>query len=343
MFEARSEAKEFIADTREEAAAEACRFFGCEESELELFALNPNDVNGLGGRAVLVAQPQGAGARRARRAPEGDGDRERGRGRERRPRERDRESDSGRGRGRDRDRDRDRGRDRDRDRDRGRGGRDRQSDREGRRPQREERRFGDEEQEASERDEPATPEPDGSPREATTSEATSDLAEVSEFVRGVIERLDPGPFQIAERSEEDLLVVHLSGPGIDRLVGQETRVLEAVKLLAVQTALRAGEGSAPRIVLEVEGDEERRSEYLSSIADRAARRARSTGRSIALEAMNSKDRRAIHVALRDVEDIATMSIGGGRYRQVVVVPSDAPEWDEARAYEEAATQDEVDA
>ena len=44
--------------------------------------------------------------------------------------------------------------------------------------------------------------------------------------------------------------------------------------------------------------------------------------------------------LRDTADIATMSIGSGRYRQVLVVPEGAPEYEEARrAAEQAATQE----
>jgi spoIIIJ-associated protein len=46
--------------------------------------------------------------------------------------------------------------------------------------------------------------------------------------------------------------------------------------------------------------------------------------------MNGHDRRVIHVALRDSQEVATMSMGEGRYRQVVVVPKGAPEYEEAR-------------
>jgi predicted RNA-binding protein Jag len=45
--------------------------------------------------------------------------------------------------------------------------------------------------------------------------------------------------------------------------------------------------------------------------------------------MNSRDRRIVHVALRDRDQVATMSIGSGRYRQVLVVPEGAAEYDEA--------------
>ena len=83
-------------------------------------------------------------------------------------------------------------------------------------------------------------------------------------------------------------------------------------------------------MLEVEGDTESRESLLARLAEKGAKRARETGRAVALDPMNGKDRRIIHIALRDERDIATMSIGEGRYRQVVVVPEGAPEYDQAR-------------
>jgi hypothetical protein len=62
---------------------------------------------------------------------------------------------------------------------------------------------------------------------------------------------------------------------------------------------------------------------------------------VALDPMNPKDRRAIHVALRGTPGIATMSIGSGRYRQVLVVPEGAPEYDEARRTADQANAQEA--
>jgi predicted RNA-binding protein Jag len=45
--------------------------------------------------------------------------------------------------------------------------------------------------------------------------------------------------------------------------------------------------------------------------------------------MNGRDRRSIHIHVREVDGVATMSIGEGRYRQVLIVPEGAPEYDEA--------------
>ena len=96
------------------------------------------------------------------------------------------------------------------------------------------------------------------------------------------------------------------------------------------------EDDPKRIVLDVEGNPEARERFLSRLADRVVRRAREGGRAIALDAMSPRDRRMIHLAVRNQEGIATMSIGEGRYRQVVIVPEGAPEYAEAMEQSEQA-------
>jgi spoIIIJ-associated protein len=101
--------------------------------------------------------------------------------------------------------------------------------------------------------------------------------------------------------------------------------------------IRAGHKDK-RAVVDVEGESAQREEFLGRIATKASERAKDSGRAVALEPMNAKDRRIVHVSLRDVEDIATMSVGSGRYRQVVVVPRGAPEFEEAQKSEAPARE-----
>ena len=95
-----------------------------------------------------------------------------------------------------------------------------------------------------------------------------------------------------------------------------------------------------RIVVDAEGEEERRNEFLERLAERAAKRAADTGRSVALDPMNGRDRRILHMSVREIDGVVTMSIGSGRYRQVVIVPEGAPEYDEALAASKAAAERE---
>jgi spoIIIJ-associated protein len=160
---------------------------------------------------------------------------------------------------------------------------------------------------------------------------------VGEFVCGVIERMDLGPFEIGESGEGGLLVLQVGGAAAPRLAGSDGRAVDALQLLANQAAGRLSE-EPPRVVLDVEGDVEARESRLTKLAQRVAQRARETGRVVRLDPMNGRDRRIIHLALRDDEDVATMSSGEGRYRQVVVVPEGAPEFEEAQREAEAAAE-----
>jgi len=336
MYDLKSEAKEFVGETAAEARAKALSFFGIDESEITFCEFSASQVSGAGSRVVIVAQPTGTVGKVARggasnRSGERERpgrERERGSGRERPARDRgDREPRPVRDRG---DREERPARDRgDREprpvRDRGdreeRPARDR-GDREPRpardRGDREERPAVDE---RSRERRPAQSEPSvGTPK--------GDLGPVGEFVLGVVERMDLGPFEITGSEDGRFVVYQLAGVAAEELTATDGRVTEAIQLLANQAAGRQSD-DPKRIVVDAEGDRQRREEFLARMAERAARRAKESNRSVALDPMNARDRRGIHMALRDMEGVATMSVGEGRYRQVVVVPEGADEYEEA--------------
>jgi spoIIIJ-associated protein len=295
------EPREFVGASRSEAVSKACKFFGVGEDALDI--AEPGEVFGLAARVVVVAAPLG----RVRPPP---------RSMERAEGGRDREREGGR------DRDRGRGRDRDGGRDRDRG-----------------RRDGGRREAPREREETAAAPPRAASSAPSVGRPTTALGAVGEYVRGIIERMELGPFEISESSESEMTVVGVQGAAALTLGSGDGRAVDAVALLANQAAAKEGD-DAKRVVLDVQGEEGNREDYLARLAEKAARRAVETGRSVAIDPMNPRDRRVIHVALRDQRDVATMSVGVGRYRQVVVVPEGAPEYADARrqAAESAANR-----
>ena len=209
--------------------------------------------------------------------------------------------------------------------------------REGRRDGREPRGRGRGSREPARADAPRQEEP----QEPSVGSASGELGEIGTFLLGLIERMDLGPFEISESDEGGLVALQVNGAAAERLAGGDGRPVDAIQLLANQVAVRTSD-DPPRVVIDVEGDAEARADRMGSLAHRAAERARQGGRAVALDAMNPRDRRAIHLALRDSEGIATMSMGEGRYRQVVVVPEGAPEFEDAlREAEAAATRSDA--
>ena len=155
------------------------------------------------------------------------------------------------------------------------------------------------------------------------------MSPVGKYVLGVVERMALGDFELSETEEDEFIVIQLEGAAADQL-GAQDRAVGAIQLLANQAAMRSDE-DAKRVVVDCEGDSSQRESFLERTAGRAAKRAKETGRSVALDPMNGRDRRALHVAVRDLEAVVTMSVGTGRYRQVVIVPEGAPEYAEAQA------------
>lgn len=68
------------------------------------------------------------------------------------------------------------------------------------------------------------------------------------------------------------------------------------------------------------GYRDRRKDSLENLARRMAEKAVRTHRKVTLDAMNSADRRIIHAALGNREDVFTRSEGHDPARRVVIIP-----------------------
>jgi predicted RNA-binding protein Jag len=332
--DAKNDVCEFVGDGRDEAIGKACQHFGVDdESALEIAGDEAGAVYGLAPRTVIVAVPKGSA--RPERSRSDSGRRESGR------RDEEGRGDSGRGSGRDSNR----GRDRDRGRDRNRGDRDR--GRESSASSREERepsRGPKEEREPREPrgDRERAPKAESSETAPATGPSvgsvSGELGEIGQFLLGTIERMGLGAFEISESKEGEMIVLQVKGSAAQTLSSGQGRTVDALQLLVNQVSARVSP-ERQRVVIDVEGDADAREEFLGKLAERVAKRALQTGRPVALDPMNGRDRRLIHVALRDREDVATMSEGEGRYRQVVVVPESSDEFEDARTQSERAGSD----
>lgn len=108
-----------------------------------------------------------------------------------------------------------------------------------------------------------------------------------------------------------------SASALSVLIGRRGETLAALQLLLHLVISRQAD-TRDRVIVDVEGYRQRREENLRSMAQRIAEQVRSSGRSVMLEAMPPNERRIVHMALADYEDISTESEGEGDQRRVVV-------------------------
>ena len=109
------------------------------------------------------------------------------------------------------------------------------------------------------------------------------------------------------------MLAHLSDTGAKRL-----DALQLLTSLVVNHQNGEDDDSYYRVQLDVGGYRKKREKTLESLASRLAEKALTTGRNIALDPMNSYERRIVHTALAEVDGISTYSEGVEPQRRVII-------------------------
>jgi len=124
-------------------------------------------------------------------------------------------------------------------------------------------------------------------------------------------------------AEEDgpEIVVNFSGPEIDLLLQRGGEFLIALEYIATKV-LRLPPEERGRIEFDCNDFRSLRVEELRLTAATAAERVERTGEPFPLNPMDSRERRIVHLALRDHTTVRTESQGGGPYRKVVIFPAE---------------------
>jgi spoIIIJ-associated protein len=117
------------------------------------------------------------------------------------------------------------------------------------------------------------------------------------------------------------LTVDFSGADTDILLAKGGELLEALEDLSGRF-LRLPSEERGRISFDSRDFKMLRVEELKLFAQTAAEKVVKSGAPFALSPMNSRDRRVVHLALKDTPAVRTESEGGGPYRKVVVFPAE---------------------
>lgn len=101
------------------------------------------------------------------------------------------------------------------------------------------------------------------------------------------------------------------------LIGKHGQTLDAIERL-LNCIVNKASLVKRRVFVNTEGYRERREERLMEMAHQVAEKVRYTDRDIVLAPMSARDRRIIHVALKEDEIVSTYSQGEGEMRRIVV-------------------------
>ncbi len=117
---------------------------------------------------------------------------------------------------------------------------------------------------------------------------------------------------------EEKYLVRLYGQDAGKMLTKHGELLDSVQIIANKTVIVRS--THKTVELDAGEFREKRIENLESQAKKVADQVRHDDKERALPAMSPVERRIVHLALRDDEDVETYSRGDGFYKRVVVTP-----------------------
>lgn len=115
------------------------------------------------------------------------------------------------------------------------------------------------------------------------------------------------------------LTVDFSGPDVELLLSHRGEVLLALEQLTLEI-LRISHEDRYKLIFDADDYRMMRIEELKMSAEAAAEKVRRTGMPFHFQPMTSRERRIIHLALRDEEGVTSASEGVAPRRHTVIYP-----------------------
>ncbi len=154
-----------------------------------------------------------------------------------------------------------------------------------------------------------------------TEEETDKIADVAVgYLRDILGFFSEDKSSIDEYDgDEGELILDINGGNLAVLIGRHGRTLDALQMV-LSSLMSSNLKFHYPVVVDIEGYKSRRKDKVRTIALSAAARAKRQGSAVSLAPMNAYERRLVHIALVDDDEVATHSEGEDPDRYVVITP-----------------------
>jgi len=154
-----------------------------------------------------------------------------------------------------------------------------------------------------------------------------------ETLRGMLARLlglMGVEYELTIETQPDTTFMNINTSGLDGLlIGRRGETLASL-LHILNRLFTSTTGEHSKITVDVGGYVKRKHRLLVERARKVADRVKKTGKEFDFEPLKASDRRIIHLAVSEVSEVSTYTIGDGLLRKVVIAPK-SPENAESSA------------
>ena len=159
-------------------------------------------------------------------------------------------------------------------------------------------------------------------QEATTSKVeeaidTENEDKILDFVKTVLLKMGyVSKVKVVSRNN-DKLVINIESQFSSIIIGKRGKNLDAIQTIA--NAFANTNGIHVKVVLDSENYRMKHEDMIMKNAFKVAEQVSRTGKSVLLDPMNPFERRLVHTALAEIDNITTISEGDSLYKQIKVV------------------------
>ncbi|MFQ5409623.1 MAG: RNA-binding cell elongation regulator Jag/EloR [Anaerolineales bacterium] len=153
-----------------------------------------------------------------------------------------------------------------------------------------------------------------------------EMAFAREVLEEILERMQieatvhTGYAEADDSGRQPPILLDVQGQDLGLLIGRRGETLRALQYLVRVIVTRQLDRQV-NLVVDVEGFRSRREMQLNRLAQQMAQQAVMRGQTVSLEPMPANERRIVHLALRDNDDVRTESVGEGNRRKVTIIPN----------------------
>ena len=140
-----------------------------------------------------------------------------------------------------------------------------------------------------------------------------------EILEGILTRMGLD-YPVETIESEESVTLRISGDGSGLLIGRGGQTLDAIQYI-INKVINKARLDRRIIVLDTEEYRGKREEYLLSLAAKLSHKVKKSRKPVTISNMSARDRRIIHLALKDDPGLLTKSRGEGSYRKIVILPS----------------------
>lgn len=163
-----------------------------------------------------------------------------------------------------------------------------------------------------------------------TTEKMDIVFRTGEVINSILARMKIEAKSSVQLEENNKIAANIESAESGLLIGRKGQTLDAFQfILNLIISKEIKEGKIPKakfedkykVVIDTERYRLRRQESLIKQAKEAAERVSQTGQKEELKPMSSHDRQIVHLALKEMSAVKTISEGEGSFRRVIILPA----------------------